>query len=379
MKQFDVCVITTIHPPMDQRIFGRGVQAYLDAGYTVCLVAPWPEPKNMPESLKWIKVSALSSRAMKPFHAFKVFRKAYKVKTKAYHFHDLDFILFGVLLRLLTGSKVIYDEHENYKEDILYNKAWIPAVLRPPLATLVWALEGICSKLIGAVVVPVEGMDCRFSAIGVKTAVIHNYSRYEAKKELVYGNGLIYIGSLTVTYGLYSLLGIARELKARNRDIPIIMTDKNADEKTRCILKKAVEEEGLGLVILPIMPFTQIHTLMRRGRIGLSVMVDSPEKRKSIASKIFEYMAYGLPTVGENFGHTKRIIEESGCGLVADATDPVSFTNAILELYDDTVRLEECRARGFSAMENRYNWRFEERKLLGFVESLINKPSSTLR
>ena len=65
---------------------------------------------------------------------FKVFALAIKQDADIYHIHDAEMLPFGLILSLL-GKKVIYDIHENTKQDI-FLKPWIPAKRKAFIAGL---------------------------------------------------------------------------------------------------------------------------------------------------------------------------------------------------------------------------------------------------
>ncbi len=56
-----------------------------------------------------------------------VYRKAVSVQNdyQVFHFHDPELLGVGLILRILTRKKIVYDVHEDVPEDILL-KHWIP-------------------------------------------------------------------------------------------------------------------------------------------------------------------------------------------------------------------------------------------------------------
>ena len=51
------------------------------------------------------------------------------MRARFYHFHDPELLFVGLLLRLCTSAKVIYDAHEDLPATI-YAKTYIPLKLR---------------------------------------------------------------------------------------------------------------------------------------------------------------------------------------------------------------------------------------------------------
>ena len=376
-RKTDVCVISTIHPPYEARVYARCAEAYLRRGLKVCLISTWPVPAAPTPRLDWIYVPRAKRRWERPLNAVRFFLKALRVSTRAYHFHELEFIVYGTLLRLLTGAKVIFDCHEAYKEDIIYNKQYIPIALRRMLGISLHALEMVCSRIIGNVIVPVPALEKPFARRGIRVTTVHNYTRWAIQRDWPHERGLVYSGSMTLTYGARVILDIARSLKRRGIDLPIYLTERNASPAMKSEVMGSIESESLRIVVLPFLKSHDIGMLMKLGHIALSVMKDSPEKRVSIAAKLFEYMAFGLPVVGENFGYTRTILLEAGCGVIANPEDPESYVDAIEKLDRDPAELEDRRQRGFRALEQTYSWDKEEGRLMRFYREVVGSRGAS--
>ena len=107
-----VCILTSVHPAFDVRIYHKEAKTLVQAGYNVTLIAQ----NNKDEIVDGVNIIALpkpKNRFVRIFGlTWRVFCLALGQHAGVYHFHDPELIFIGVLLRLL-GKKVIYDVHED--------------------------------------------------------------------------------------------------------------------------------------------------------------------------------------------------------------------------------------------------------------------------
>jgi Glycosyltransferase Family 4 len=108
-----VCHITTAHPVDDHRILHKECVSLRDAGYDVTLIAP----RERGGVVAGIPVVALPGTARNRFERMlrrppAAYRAALGLDADLYHFHDPEFLPWGVRLAR-AGKRVVYDAHED--------------------------------------------------------------------------------------------------------------------------------------------------------------------------------------------------------------------------------------------------------------------------
>jgi len=304
---------------------------------------------------------------------WRAFHIALRERADVCRFHDPELLPIGVLLKIFTGAKVIYDVHEDVPEQIL-TKHWIPRLLRRPLAGVFNAFEKLLARALDAVVVATEGIAEKFAHL--KPIVVHNYpdlgmlpkpcTRSGGGKEKV----LVYIG------GISEIRGAMEMVQALEHLSPVwdIRLDLIGKFEPPDLEQELQALPGYRRVrFLGWMPPERVYTHLENADVGLVCL--HPEPRFMIAwpVKLFEYMAAGLPVVASNFPLWKEIVEGNRCGVTVDPLDPKAIAQAIEYLLTHPEEAHQMGENGRRAVEEKYNWEREKEKLLELYEQLL-KP-----
>ncbi len=87
----------------------------------------------------------------------------------------------------------------------------------------------------------------------------------------------------------------------------------------------------------------------------------------TIPHKLFEYMALSKPILVSDAKPLKRIVEETNCGSVFKSRDPRSFAEQVIKIFNSNF---DFGKNGRKAVENKYNWKIEEQKLLDLYSKI---------
>jgi len=367
----DICVITTIHPPWDARVYFRETVALAEAGFKVVFISTWPEDPDRLPNIRWVTTPAPTRRSERLLHGIRTFRSALRERPRAYHFHDLDFLPWAILLKWVRRVPVVYDCHENYPEEILHNKPWIPPLLRRFLAGAVRRFEAISVRSLHWVIVPVPSLRAKFEAMGASCTTVRNVANLRPRPDLTHEPGLLYLGSLSESYGLDTLLEVMRQLKARGVTLPLIVTDKFGSPDIQRRIEEATEKEGLPIRVMPRISANRLDEYARMANIALATEQPTPERILALPTKLFEYMAYGLPMVVSDLPLTREVVERVGCGILVPPADAGAYVEAILRLLaNENLRRDQAEA-GFAAVGGEYSWDQEKRQLQALFQGLL--------
>lgn len=361
--------LTSLHPAYDIRIFHKQCMSLRKAGYEVTLVVKSEQDME----IDGIKISSIPEykNRLKRFiiSSWGVYKKAIKSKARVCHFHDPELIPIGILL-ILRGKKVIYDVHEDLPRQIL-SKDWIHPWLRYPVSWGAALAEWVGSRFFFSGVIPATPtIEKRFPQN--KTVLVRNYpieKEFKGRTETGWTHRMdqvIYVGGIDKTRG------VIENIKA----IELL-----GDEKVRMILagpfsSKSLEEECKALDGWQYVDYhswlsrEEVMTALGKSKAGLVVLHPTPAYLDSYPIKMFEYMLAGIPVIASDFPLWREIVDSAKCGLLVNPLNPEETSKAITWILSHPEEAEEMGKNGRRAVEEKYNWEQEEKKLLQLYKKL---------
>jgi len=364
--------MTTVHSATDPRIFSKECRSIAEAGWTVTLVAPG-ERDDTRDGVRIRVVRPRHRLARMTLSVLDAYRYARAIPANVYHLHDPELIAAGLLLRL-QGRRVIYDAHEDLPAHVLA-KGWIPRGVQSfASAFSAWLLK-LVGSYFTAIVAVTEPVAQRFPVR--KTVVIHNFPRLEefsSTRQVPYAARpahLAYVGGISELRGL-------RQMVAATGQLP---TDLGARLNLIGRFQPASLEAEVGKLpgadgrveALGWRSPSEVAELLGESRIGLCLLHPLQNYMEGMPTKLFEYMAAGLPVIASDFPLWRSIVDPAGCGILVDPLDVKAIAGAATQLLRDPKEAEEMGQRGRAAVEARYSWSSEASKLLALYERLASR------
>ncbi|MGC2297386.1 MAG: glycosyltransferase [Acidobacteriaceae bacterium] len=295
-------------------------------------------------------------------------------KADLIHFHDIDLLPF--MVPLSAFKRVIYDVHENYADEML-KREWIPRALRRPLYHVVLLAHAGASRTIGNIVLVVPDQLAEFTA-AKNIALIRNYASEERALEaadnyLSREPSVICTASQYPSNGSWLLLDIAERLLVRAPNVSVLLVDRFMNNSFRNQILRSVEQRALtNIRLLPNVAPTRIIEHLNRATIGIIPALNLPKNFKALPTKLFEYMAAGIPVVASGHPHVAPVLEDAACGVSCNPDNPESFVEAILRLTADPNAARAMGAAGQSAFLDRYTWESQHATLAGYYGSIVD-------
>lgn len=376
-RPMSIAIVTSIHPDFDARIW-RHAKLLASSGHTVHLVAPWAvEAGPGRDGVIFHPFKKAPSRAARLLNVPRQLLPAlWRIlgQVDVVHFHDIDLLPWMTGLALF--KPVVYDVHENYPDEMLVRE-WIPSPLRRPLAWGVRWGQWLCARVIRNIVLVAPSQEPDFGSLGLRKTYIYNYASRAlidtAKSDLAQREPkVVFIGAHHENNGSWLLLDIAARLQACGSKIRIITTGRFFDEKIRLQFMQEIGKRGLGNIdLLPTVKPPQIMDILNQATIAISPNLRVPQQIKGIHTKIFEYMAAGLPIVISDLPHQIEVVERNRAGLMARPEETETFVDAVLRLAGDPVLACELGRAGQQAYIDHYSYESQLPGIVKFYAALL--------
>ena len=372
-----VCVVTSVHPDYDSRVY-KHCLSVARLGYETTLISSWMPIRDEPfRFLSFPQTLGIRGR-LKQMVA--IARLALRADADIYHFHDIDLLPLMALFRMATGKAVVYDIHENYAEEMLV-RYWVPKALRYPLFWAVYYGQRFCCAIlrnvVGVVDTIMEDVGARWlHGIQIRNFASKDLARAATNDYDQRDPAVLFLSSQSLQYGSLLFLDIVERVLKRRRDIHFYSIDRfGFDGAFRERVMKDTEDRGLGehVTMLPSVLPHEVMTYINRCTICIAPNLNIPQQAMGFSTKLFEYMAGGVPIVATDLPYRRRLARESGAIMLADADEPEAFVDAICRLTDNREEARRMGQAGRNAFFQRFCWESQDSKLREFYEAILSR------
>ncbi len=369
--------LSSAHVGLDTRIFLKQCVSLAAAGFDTHLVITATTDDVHKAAGKGVTVHTLNAPVgrfsrivMKSWRCFVVSRR---INADIYHFHDPELMPYGILLALL-GKKVVYDVHEDVPKDIL-TKEWIASWIRKSVALTISAIEHFGARYFFSVIAATPFIRDRFRTSNPNTVDINNFPLLE---ELVTNHAwehkhaeVCYVGGISRIRGIQE---VCQAMSLVKSGVRLNLCGKFSSGQLELAVKAM---PGWQRVIAPgFVNRDGVREILSRSMAGLVTLHPLPNYVDAQPIKMFEYMSAGIPVIASDFPLWREIIEGCQCGLVVDPLNPESIAEAIDYLVTHPQEARRMGVNGRKAVEERYNWNHEEKKLLDFYARTLGMESA---
>ena len=364
MTRTRVVHLSSVHRANDPRIFEKECSSLSAEGYDVTLIATGDAPAA---DFTVIGLPRSSRRAIRmTWGTARAVFTALRLRPRLVHLHDPELLPWLVIFRLFK-IKVVFDSHEDIPASMSYKGylgRWTVVA-----STLSRILLRFVDRAASGVVAATPTIASAFR--NPRTVVVQNFPILDewttSMSAAHLPPRLVYIGSLSQERGAAQMLEVINNL---GRDYGARL--QIAGWASEQLLESMRSHPGFRYVeFLGSMSREEVRSLLAESTIGVVLFQPSPNHVSSQPTKMFEYMAAGLPVLASDFPLWRNLILTEHVGVVADPTNVLALTEAARSLLDDPLAAAEMGRRGRSLAQQQHNWRVEALALQRLYEELL--------
>lgn len=374
-----VAILSTGHPPFDERIFDKIGKSLNKFGYEVTIIVT---TQSINTNKDGIKIIGNYSEGIRQNFLIKfnfIFRSLKNFKPDLIIGCEpvpvLIAFIYTLFQRRKSPTKIIYDVTEWYPENIYLKRK---------------GLKKFALFVVGHFINFIATNIADYLFIGEKTKLLR-YKKYSPKKkysiisyypvleyyipsfEKFVDNKIIfgYAGVISVSRGLDIFYQIIKTLKEKtNFHLGFILTGKFELNEEKIYLEK-FKSLGIEFNYYTWTDYHEFSKFLKPVHICFDIRIPNKIYERSLPIKIFDYMAMGKCIVASNYEPIRKIFEIAKCGILVDPTNIEEIVQKILKLIENPVLIYEYGVNGRNAVEKYYNWRICEGELKNALSTLM--------
>jgi hypothetical protein len=377
-----MAVVTTAHPWGDPRVFERELATCLEWGLEthVFMAAPVPGHREGWSGSSRLVIHPLP-RARGRLGRFAGALAAWRAVLRAgpfglVQFHDPELLPAMAFLGLLCpDTYTLYDVHEDLALQVV-SKGYLPPWSRPAVSRLASWLLRLARSCFSGFAPATEAIARDWP--GERTRVVHNYPKalYGGPPVPLDRSRILYVGALTRDRGILTALEAMRLARREVEGLTLELVGRLEEPGVR---EAVLAAQGEGWCRhFPWMPAADLVRHAAGAGIGLVVLRPLPSYLESLPTKLFEYMAMGIPVLASDFPLWRGLVEDSGAGRVV-RPEPEAMARALVEMIRDPRGLARHSEQGRLSYRRRYRWEVEALNLRWHLvrAGLLPPPSCT--
>jgi glycosyltransferase involved in cell wall biosynthesis len=318
MDSPSILVVSTVHRADDTRIREKLIPTLAPLGTITYAVRP-PEPSSRAGIERWIGLGG--GRLRRNLTALQLLvGRSYDVAIT----HDPELLPASIVAGLF-GRRVVFDLHENVPGQLL-TKEWLPKPLRRPLSWTSRLLLRLAERTC-AITLAEPGYAPLFAG---RHPVFANYPDHLPAPQPSDG-AVVYVGDVTTVRGVPFL---AAALATAAPEVTLRIIGPCSEE-----MAAELRRTNRSAQVVGPLPHAEAMAAMATAAVGVAPLLDTPNYRYSLPTKVIEYLGSGVPVIASDLPGTRDEIGDlPGVRLVSPGDAPSWETTLRDVLSDDELR-----------------------------------------
>lgn len=377
MNKKRICLVTSGHPPFDERIFWKFGKSLTDAGFSVSIFCSTIEISKVVDEI-----------TIKGFDG-----TFYPKRNKITGFDKLieqfnpDIIICSEMLPVFAAlkfrkkhnqTKIILDITEWYPENVAFKLSGIRRWIKYLQLFLpyIFVLRKVDHLIIGEITKK-KRYDLLVNAkpktiIGYYPVIKYfNHSTPDlSKNEIVFG----YAGVITVERGIQNLLNvslaIAKKYPIKNFKLLLFGRFTYQDEEIDFKQKK-IPLNNIKVEFAEWRDYDKMSQIIERMDLCFDLRERNFIYNNSLPIKIFEYMACGKPFIYSDINPIKEELDYTKYGQLVNPANENDIIDAVENYLNNPELVNQHSINARRIIEENKNWEHESIKLVDLIKNLL--------
>lgn len=303
----------------------------------------------------------------------------------AIHAHEDTALVMAMLIRTVTGARIIYDAHELYR-DTAGDGQKAFGFWKSLSSRIETKLMQSCAGIIACNRQRAQIMQREYGAPFLPT-VVRNMPPYRQRRPSAVLREYVATRNPKITH-ICLLPGLicpdrgtdvaVRALEFLPDNIGLVLMSSGMGggggqhvENVRELARQLNVAERV--FVHPGVGYYEYLKLLSSADVGLIILRSTSRNNYYCApNKLYEYAAAGLPTVGSGQPPIREMLEQYGTGLVFDTEDAQSLAEAVGKIVHDRQLYDRFSRNGLNAAKS-LCWENESKVLLDLYRQLLDK------
>ena len=363
--------VTSVHRRFDTRIFVKMCCSIARNGYRIILLVADGEGSEIRDGVQIVDVGRPSGRIDRIFNITrKVYMRALEFRADLYHLHDPELLPMGARLKR-AGYRVIFDSHEDVPLQLLA-KDYMSPFIRRLISMAYGHYETMVCKKLDGIISATSLIQEKFLQRCNNVQEVANYpildellgasERWDIKDKQI-----CYVGSIGRARGIEQMCSAMQHVKS---DVFLNLVGPFDDEALH--EKVAASPGWIRVIEYGLLDRSGVHEVLQRSLAGLVVLHPITNYMDALPIKMFEYMSAGIPVIASDFPAWREIVAGNDCGFLVNPMDPIEIADSIDLLVSNLGLAKRLGDNGRRAVELKYSWATEEKKLFDFYERILS-------
>lgn len=375
-----ICLLNVLHGPFDKRMFYKVGASLVADGHEVVSICPRGEFDGAErDGICFRYIAPSQSKPHRLWALASLFWLGRRERADCYIAPEPESWVAALLIKCTRRCRVVFDMHEHVPTEFA---KFFPKFTREFIVWLTRRVMRGMARFTDHIILTRESFDFEWEGLRTPRTVVINANHVQPpcaefpesiRAQIGEGPVVLHQGTFGNVRGSWQLLNAMKIVRKKVPDVRCVVLGNYAygdfDK-----YKRAIDRTGLSdtFRLIDTVPYEEVPAWIAASDAGLILFQPGLVNHTlAMPHKLFDYMREAKPVIAPDFAiEVARIVDDAGCGILVEVTEPKAIARAIISLLADPALARRLGERGRRAVEDRYNWQHEEVKLLAAIRSL---------